>query len=823
MPAKGIGGNDIRCRCFINLKTYTMKQVCILLALVCFSWQAYAQFSLKGTVKGHENESLIGAHVIINNTYYRTTTDNNGQFVFTGIKSGTYKVKVSYVGYASHADLIEIKGNTNLTIALQESAMVSDAAIISAVRATQNTPTTFTMISKEEMNQRNLAQDLPYMLSHQPSVVATSDAGAGVGYTGLRIRGSDITRINVTINGIPLNDPESHSVYWVNIPDFASSVNSLQLQRGVGSSTNGAGAFGASMNLETNSFQSTPFGIIGLAAGSFNTWKTSFQAGTGLLKNHWHFEGRGSAIGSDGYIDRASSALNSFFIQGGYYDDKTLVKAIVFGGNEKTYLAWSGVDDYTMRTNRKFNWAGAIFDEDGNISRYYDNQTDNYCQNHYQLHISRRLSNSVNLNLSGHYTLGSGYYEEYKQDELFADYGLSNLYFGRDSTLEGNTYWYFYHDTLNSTDLIRRRWLDNHFYGLTWSLRYQKKNADLIFGGALNKYDNAKHFGEIIWAEFASQSRHGYEYYHNTAFKTDFNVFAKAAWSPVEALTIYGDMQYRNISYEVKGTESHLNKVKISESFHFVNPKIGMSYDLKAGTLYASYSIAHREPNRDDFIDALPGEKPKPETLGNLELGIRKSNAGFQYAVNYFLMNYVNQLVLTGELNDDGAYIRKNAGKSHRTGIELATGFKPITLVELDGNLSLSINKTDYRQINAEGQVITFNNTAISFSPRVVAGVQLKLFPIKNLEFNWLFKYVGEQYLDNTGNKGLVLDPYLINDARIAYLVSTEKLPAVEFTLMINNFFNAIYESNGYVYGNNTPYYYPQAGSNFLAGLTVRF
>jgi iron complex outermembrane receptor protein len=821
MPAKGFGGNEFHCRCFMNLKNITMKQVCILLALAGISCHTHAQFSLRGTVTGTGNESLTGAHVIINNTYYQTITNSKGEFAFSGIKPGTYEVTVSFVGYESHIDSVILQGDINLGIVMKESAVLSDAVIVSAVRATQNTPTTYTMINKDEINQRNLAQDLPYLLSYEPSVVAFSDAGAGVGYTYLRVRGSDITRINVTINGIPLNDPESHAVYWVDIPDFASSVNSIQLQRGVGSSTNGAGAFGASMNIETNSFQAAPFGIISMSAGSFNTYKTTFQAGTGLLKDHWYFEGRGSAIGSDGYIDRASSKLSSYFIQGGYYNDKTLVKAIAFGGKEKTYQAWYGVDAYTMANDRTFNWAGSIFNEDGSI-RYYDNQTDNYQQNHYQLHFSHRLSNSLNINLSGHYTRGKGYYEEYLQNESFSNYGLNELYFGLDSISDGSTYSYFYHDTINTTDLVRRRWLDNQYYGLTWSLRYQRNKADLIIGGALNKYDNARHFGEVIWAEFSSQLQNDDKYYNNTARKTDFNVFAKAAWSPTEALTIYGDLQYRTISYEVKGIESHLQDAAVDVSFHFVNPKAGISYRTKAGTIYASYSIAHREPVRDDFIDALPGEKPKPEYLGNLELGIRKTEAGFQYALNFYLMNYINQLVLTGEINDNGAYIRKNAGKSYRTGIELSGGYRPATLVELAGNLSLSINKTDYRQTGDSGRIALYKNSDISFSPRIIAGAQLKLFPIRDLEFNWLFKFVGKQFLDNTGNKDLMLNPYLVNDLRIAYLLSSARLPSVELTLMINNLFNVSYEPNGFVDG-NTRYYYPQAGRNFLAGVTVRF
>ena len=798
-----------------------MKQVCLLLALVGVSWQTHAQFSLKGTVTDTGNESLSGAHVIIKNTYYQTITDNNGKFNFTGVKPGTYLLQVSYVGYEVYADTITLQENADLIVSLHESAVVSDAVVISAVRATRNTPSTFTMISKEEMNRRNLAQDLPYLLNLEPSVVTTSDAGAGVGYTSLRIRGSDITRVNVTINGIPLNDPESHAVYWVDIPDFASSVNSLQLQRGVGSSTNGAGAFGASMNLETNSIQAKPFGLINLGAGSFNTWKSSFQAGTGLINNHWYFEGRGSAIGSDGYVERASSALNSFFIQGGYYDDKTLIKAMVFGGKEKTYQAWYGVDAATMQTNRRFNWAGAIFEDDGSI-RYYDNQTDNYIQNHYQLHLSRRLTQFLSLNLAGHYTHGSGYYEEYRQDEPFSDYGLDNLYFGKDSLWTGSAYQPFYHDTVSTTDLVRRRWLDNHFYGLTWSFQYRKEKTDLIIGGAYNQYDRARHYGEIIWAEFSDQSQYGQEYYNNTAFKNDFNAFVKAAWTPVPELTLYGDMQYRYISYSVNGIESHLNPVTIDETFHFLNPKAGISYNLKAGTLYASYSIAHREPIRDDYIDALPGEQPKPEVLGDFEMGIRKTGAGLQYAVNYFLMNYTNQLVLTGEINDDGAYIRKNAGKSYRTGIEMSAAVKFGTLAELSGNLSLSINKTDYRQVDDQGEIEEFSNRDISFSPGITAGSQLRVFPLQNFEVDWLIKFVGKQYLDNTANKELMLGGYMVNDLRLAYLISKEKMPGIELTLLVNNLFNALYESNGYVY-DDSPYYYPQAGINFLAGITVKF
>jgi iron complex outermembrane recepter protein len=780
-----------------------MKQVCVLIAWLCLFLQAHAQNSLKGTVTDQEGALLAGAHVSLNNTYYQTVTDRNGIFSFTGIRPGTYLLQVSYVGYETYSQTLSVQDDLDLSVMMHESAVQSDAVIISAVRASANTPTTFTMMNKEELSHKNLAQDLPYMLNLEPSVVTTSDAGTGVGYTSLRIRGSDITRINVTINGIPLNDPESHAVYWVDIPDFASSLNSLQLQRGVGSSTNGAGAFGASMNLETNTFESKPFGRISLGAGSFNTWKSSFQAGTGLINNHWYFEGRGSAIGSNGYVDRASSDLNSYYIQGGYYDDKTLIKFMTFGGSEKTYQAWYGVDSATLRTDRRFNWAGAIFEDDGSV-RFYDNQTDNYRQNHYQLHLARRLGPSLSLNLAGHYTYGRGYYEEYVQDQALSDYGLED------------------HDSVSATDLIRRRWLDNHFYGLTWSLHRRKEKSDLILGGAYNRYDPARHYGEVIWTESARHIPYGYEYYTNTAHKNEFNVFIKAALTPVQHLTLYADLQYRYITYSVNGTENEQDPVHIKHTYNFLNPKAGISYNIKAGTLYASYSIAHREPIRDDYLDANPGEEPQPELMGDLEIGIRKTESALQYAANFFLMNYNNQLVLTGEINDDGAYIRKNAGKSYRTGIEASAAYDFKTLAEISGNITLSTNKTDYRQVNDQQEVEELRNTDISFSPRFTAGSQLKVFPFRNFEIDWLFKYVGKQYLDNTASKNRLLSSYRVHDLRLAYLISPEKGPGIEFTVLVNNLFNALYESNGYVY-DNTPYYYPQAGTHFMAGMNVKF
>ncbi len=702
-----------------------------------------------------------------------------------------------------------------------DSITITEAVIISAVRASQNTPATFSTIPKEELARKNLSQDLPYLLSNQPSVVATSDAGNGVGYTGLRIRGSDITRINVTINGIPLNDPESHAVYWVDVPDFASSVNSLQLQRGVGSSTNGAGAFGASMNLETSNLQTAPSALISASAGSFGTYKTTFQAGTGLIKDHWVFDGRASALGSDGYIDRASSKLNSFFLQGGFTNEKTIVKAITFGGNEKTYQAWYGIDPYTMQTDRTFNWAGVIFNDDGTMS-YYKNQTDNYKQNHYQLHVSHQFTRNLSINVAGHYTYGRGYYEEYMQDQNFADYGMPNQYFGRDSLFQDGQYNYFYHDTLKQTDLIRRRWLDNQYYGTTWSVHHHKGNTDLILGGAWNKYDHARHYGEVIWAQYSGDQQPDQPYYDNMGYKTDFNIFLKAGWTPVKNLTFYGDLQYRDIIYKAHGIENYQEEIYIDEHFQFLNPKAGISYHTKAGLFYASYGIAHREPIRDDFTDATPGEKPKAELLGNLEVGLRRNESNFNYEVNYFLMNYHNQLVLTGEINEDGNYIRKNAGKSYRTGIEMMAGYRFSHLLQVNGNLALMKSITDYKEQESEGTIKEYNHVAISFSPAVTGGGEVRINPVKDFEISWEYRYVSRQYLDNTENKDFSLDPYAVNNLRLEFRITEAKAGDIEFTFLVNNILNNTYESNGYMY-DGIPYYYPQAGIHFMAGITLMF
>ncbi len=797
-----------------------MKQFMLLIVCVLCIMPANAQLVIEGRVTGTREEPLIGAYVFVSNTYYKTMTDDSGSFRIADVKPGIYRLTVSFVGYETADEIVELTEDLHIRIRLVESPVMGEAVVVSAVRASQNSPTTFSTLGKEEITVRNKVQDLPLLLNQMPSVVTTSDAGTGVGYTSLRIRGSDITRINVTINGIPLNDPESHAVYWVDIPDFASSVNSIQVQRGVGSSTNGAGAFGASMNLETGTVSSSPYAKLDLYLGSFGTWKTTFQGGTGLMRDRLYVEGRASAIGSDGYIDRASSALGSYFMQGGYHDHNTLVKAIVFGGNEKTYQAWYGVDRSTLASDRTFNWAGAIYRPDGTIG-FYDNQTDNYRQQHFQLHFSRMLKPSVNLGLAAHYTRGKGYYEEYMQDQDFSDYALEPLLFGLDSVLLEDRYQYVYSDTVDQTDLIRRRWLDNHYYGMTWSLRKIASRSDLIFGGSYSRYEKARHFGEIIWAEFASQSGIRHLYYDNMAGKSDLNFYFKASFVPVKNLTLHGDLQFRHISYRVKGTEDYGRPVAILEKFLFLNPKIGLSLDTRFGNIYGSYGMAHREPIRDDYLDAAPGEKPEAEVLGDFECGIRKYASRFTYAVDLFLMSYRNQLILTGAINDDGAYIRKNAGRSYRTGLEVTAGYRLAQMLYLEGNMALMRSGTDNKEPDTAGMMRTYRNVDIAFSPRVTGGLQADINPLKNLQISWQLKFVGSQYLDNTGNRDLMLKKYTVQDAGLKYLLAAGNLGSIEISFQISNLLNAKYESNGYVW-NNAPFYYPQAGIHFLGGLSVK-
>lgn len=690
-----------------------------------------------------------------------------------------------------------------------------DEVLVSAVRVTTKTPVSFSNLSKKEIAPRNLGQDIPILMNYLPSVVTTSDAGNGVGYTGIRVRGSDATRVNVTINGIPYNDSESHGTYWVNMPDFASSLESLQLQRGVGTSTNGSGAFGASLNMLTDSYTKKSNGEVSNSFGSFNTRKHTVKFSTGLLNDHFELAGRVSALKSDGYIDRASSDLKSYFLQGTYVGKTTLIKALAFGGTEKTYQSWNGLEDLdVLENNRTFNTAGIYTDEAGN-TRFYDNETDNYQQDHYQLHWNEKLSSNWNTNLAFHYTKGSGYYENYKEDADFGDYKLTPVVIGT--------------ETINTTDLVRQKWLDNDFYGTTFSANYQKDKLDVILGGGYNKYEGT-HFGKVIWARFASKSELGDRYYSDGATKTDGNVFAKANYQVTEKLSLYGDLQLRNVHYKANSDETGI----VNDNFNFFNPKAGFNFEInKNNQLYASYARANREPNRTDYENG----SPKPEKLNDFEFGLRHASAKVKFNANIYYMAYKDQLILTGEIDDIGSPIRKNSGDSYRLGLELDATIAILDNLYVRPNMTISTNKNKDFFFTRDGVLTALGNTNIAYSPDFIAGNTITFLPVKSLQVSFLSKLVGEQYMGNIDSDGSKLKSYFVNDLNVAYELKTKTVfKSIIFSALVNNIFDYKYVSNGYFYTYDDDYsnppgvttiegagYYPQARINFLAGMTLKF
>ncbi|HQF48446.1 MAG TPA: TonB-dependent receptor [Flavobacterium alvei] len=670
-----------------------------------------------------------------------------------------------------------------------------DEVLVSAVRVTTKTPVSFSNLDKKEIKTRNLGQDIPILMNYLPSVVTTSDAGNGVGYTGIRVRGSDATRVNVTINGIPYNDSESHGTYWVNMPDFASSLESIQLQRGVGTSTNGAGAFGASLNMLTETYSKKATAEISSSLGSFNTNKNTVKFSTGLLNNHFEMAGRLSVLKSDGYIDRASSNLKSYFLQGTYIGNTTLIKALVFGGTEKTYQSWNGIDAATMATDRTFNSAGIYTDEAGK-TRFYDNETDNYKQDHYQLHWNEKLSENWSTNLAFHYTKGKGYYENYKEDAKFSSYGLTPIVIGG--------------TTINTTDLVRQKWLDNDFYGTTFSANYKDENLNVILGGGWNKYEG-EHYGKVIWARYASQSELGDRYYEDQATKTDGNIFAKANYQITPKISLFGDLQLRNVTYKANSWETGT----VDDTFTFFNPKAGLNYDIDAkNKLYFSYARANREPNRTDYENG----NPKPEKLNDYELGWRWNAEKVKINTNIYYMAYKDQLILTGKLDDVGSPIRSNSDTSYRLGLEVDATIQLSKKFIIRPNFTLSDNKNVDMNIGL-GDV----TTNIAYSPSVIFGNILVYSPIEQLHISLLQKFVGDQYMNNFDSVESRLPDYFVNDLNIVYSIKPKTIfKEIVLTGLVNNMLNKKYVSNGYMW-DVYPYYYPQSGINFLAGMTLKF
>lgn len=687
---------------------------------------------------------------------------------------------------------------------------VLDDVLVSAVRANSKQPVSFTNMSKQELSERNLGQDIPVLMNYLPSVVTTTDAGNGVGYTGIRVRGSDATRVNVTINGIAYNDSESHGTYWVNMPDFVSSVENLQLQRGVGTSTNGAGAFGASLNMLTDSYSEKSNGEVSNSIGSFNTHKHTVKFSTGLMNNKFELAGRLSKINSDGYIDRASSDLKSYFLQGTYVGKTTLIKALVFGGKEKTYQSWNGIDSLTLVNDRTFNSSGMFTDESGN-TRFYDNETDNYQQDHAQLHWNEHINSNWNTNVAVHYTKGKGYYENYKEDADFSEYGLLPVV--------GQT----------STDLIRQKWLDNDFYGATFSGNYRNTFADVILGGAWNKYEGS-HFGKVIWARYASTSELGDKYYDDNGIKTDWNVFSKVNYKITDFMNLYGDLQFRRVNYKADAPETGL----VDDTFNFFNPKAGITFTInEKNNVYFSYARANREPNRTDYENG----SPKPESLNDFELGWRYGTAKTKLNVNAYYMAYKDQLVLTGQLDDVGSPIRANSGDSYRLGLEIDAAVAVLDKLTIRPNVTLSVNKNKDFVFQRDGELQNLGDTNIAYSPNLIAGNMVIFSPIKTLQLSLLTKVVGEQYMGNIDSKMSKLKGYCVNDFSVNWEIKPKSIfKSIVISGLVNNVFDYKYVSNGYFYtyddnwttpGSTTTIegtgYYPQAGRNAMLGATLKF
>ncbi len=851
---------------FTHFLCLDKKAVFLLAILLSFFFPrfAQAQYQISGQVQEQGKQTpLTGASIYLQGTNRATASDAEGKFTLENIPKGEYKLVVSYVGFQKYEQAVEVNRDLNLAITLASSPFVADEVVVSATRVSEEIPLAFTNVSKAEIEKQNLGQDLPILLNFTPSVVSTSDAGAGVGYTNIRIRGSDATRVNVTINGIPLNDAESQGAFWVNLPDFASSVANIQVQRGVGTSTNGAGAFGASINIQTNQRREDPYAELSNTYGSFNTWKHTLQAGTGLIKDHFTVDARLSKISSDGFIDRAFSDLKSFYLSGAYYGEKSLIKANIFSGREQTFQAWYGVPEarlegdvegmlaYIDRNFLNAEQATNLLNSDSRTynSQLYENETDNYQQDHYQFFYTYEFNKHWNLNTALHYTRGRGYFEQYRYQDALSTYSIDPVEIG-DSVI-------------NNSDLIRRLWLDNDFYGTIFSLNHRPDRWDLTLGGGWNRYEG-KHFGEVIWARFAGESEIRDRYYENDATKSDFNIYGKALYDINAKLHAFVDLQYRRVNYSFEGlaVDDILGSRPVQQEvrLNFFNPKFGFTYDLQSqASLYASLSVANKEPNRNDYVQSTVNSRPRPERLYDIEVGYRRQSKQWSFNANAYAMIYEDQLVLTGAVNDVGQFTRTNVDNSYRLGIELVSNWQILSNLSWNFNATISTNQIkDFREfvdflgatdplerteqlaeLNAQGFVLDegtgqlvrdLGTTDIAFSPELILGSQLEYQPFQNFSVALLSKYVGEQFLDNTASEARQLDAFLTQDIRLIYHLRTKVIPEIGFKLLVNNILDEKYESNGYTFGYflgtdriSENFYFPQAGTNFLVALEIKF
>lgn len=801
-----------------------LKKLFFFCLVVLLAVPGFAQFSVTGKIVDSETgEPLPGANIIIENTLLATTSGIDGTFSFQKLKSGKYDIKVTFIGYSPVERTVDVDKNMQIDIQMTPTVYVSDEVVISAIRAGSGNRVTNREMDAGQIERRNTGQDLPYIMKTLPSTVISSDAGNGIGYTNIRIRGTGLTGINVTLNGVPVNDAESQGVFFVDLPDLASSIGNMTVQRGVGASSNGEASFGGSINIKTGEFNPDPYGELAIAGGSFNSFKGTLKFGTGLIKNKWLFDGRVSLIRSDGYVDRASSDLKSFYVSGSYYGKKDILKLIVMSGKEKTYQAWYGTPKDSLATNRTYNPAGQIRGENGQITGYYNNQTDNYRQTYYQLHYAHAFSKKLNLATSLFYTKGTGYYQSYKNNQAFSDYGWND-------TILGN-------DTVSQTNLIRQKWLDNDFYGVNLSLSYHPGRFDLNFGAGGNQYFG-RHYGYVTWSQVVRLGDYDRPWYYNTGLKNNFHVFAKAAYHITENIEIYLDLLYRYIHYDMKGTHDDLRDLTQTHDYSFFNPKIGLSFTInQQNSLFLYGGIANREPSRSVFRDADPGQQVLPERLYDLEAGYKYNSAHFTAEINGFYMYYKDQLVQTGKINNVGTPIMTNVPRSYRAGIEFIGAARFMKIVNWQLNATYSRNKIlnfvsyiDDWDLWPQQVVDTLGTTDISFSPAFTLSSNFSVEPVKRFRISLVSQYVGLQYIDNTSNRERSLDPYFVNDLKLFYSIHTGFIRQMDFWLSLNNIFNVKYETNAWVYRyvyDGSEYemngYFPQAEFNFMAGINLKF
>lgn len=801
-----------------------MRKFLNIFIILCLSSSAFSQEAgsmISGKVTDESGSPLTGAAIRVEGMPAGTIAGADGLYRLTGLPDGTHTIEYSFLGYATERKTVELRGSAGIDVILHSEAFVTGEVLVMATRAGEHTPLAYTTVEREQLMKSSPVQDIPFLLGLTPSFVETSESGNGIGYTGMRIRGTDANRINVTIDGIPLNDPESHTVFWVDLPDLSSSVDNIQIQRGVGTSSSGAGAFGATVSIQTLNPGSAPSAEVSSTYGSFNTLKNTISASTGMLKDKFALMMRYSDLESDGYVDRTWADHRSAYVSGVFRSGRSRFKANVILGEEHTGLGWWGVPADSLAVNRTYNPAGEYTDENGRIT-YYDNESDNYNQDHYQLIYSLDVAKDLNLNAAMHYTRGKGYYEEYREDQELAEYGIP-----------------FPGGTVEETDLIRRKWLDNHFYGLVYSLGYRTGNAELVTGGGINRY-LGDHYGTLIWMRNAGTVEKDHRWYFNSAVKSEFSLYGKLNYTLSEATRLFVDLQYRHIYYDMNGPDDDQKDLTQAHDYGFFNPKAGFFWSINdSNEAWVSFSVANREPTRNDFKEAAgdPDATPKPETLYDAEAGYNLRFGRSSLALNLYGMYYRDQLVPTGELSDVGYSIMTNVDRSYRTGIELTGSFRLHDNLSFNPSATLSSNRiislTEH-YVNYSGDETQYlskelGNVNIAYSPSAVfsgdLGYEKGMFGV-----HLLSKYVGKQYFDNTMSEDRSIDPYFVNNLRFSFTPKLKNAGNLELQLWINNIFNQKYVSNAY--GGNWyeegvektwAYYFPQAGTNWLVRAALKF